>query len=142
MLQDIINFPAIVGFEIEMIRRDTKAIVIPFVPGSSHPAIDRLSQWVLQEESSPVGKVEQPHRQPELPQLAYRRFFEEVHHPVIGRSRYSTLPMRFSGRPERFHGRHAPLLGEHNAELLGELGLTRSEIGALEADGIIGDSLR
>jgi crotonobetainyl-CoA:carnitine CoA-transferase CaiB-like acyl-CoA transferase len=90
----------------------------------------------------PVGKVEQPHRQPELPQLAYRRFFEEVHHPVSGRSRYSTLPMRFSGRPERFHGRHAPLLGEHNAELLGELGLTRSEIGALEADGIIGDSLR
>jgi crotonobetainyl-CoA:carnitine CoA-transferase CaiB-like acyl-CoA transferase len=89
----------------------------------------------------PVGKVEQPHRQPGLPQLEFRNFFEEVHHPVIGRSRYSTLPMRFSSGPERFHGRHAPLLGEHNSELLSELGLTRSEIGALEADGIIGDSL-
>jgi crotonobetainyl-CoA:carnitine CoA-transferase CaiB-like acyl-CoA transferase len=89
----------------------------------------------------PVGKVELPHRQPELPQLAFRKFFEEVNHPVTGRSRYSTLPMRFSRGPERFHGRHAPLLGEHNAELLGELGLTRSELGALEADGIIGDSL-
>jgi crotonobetainyl-CoA:carnitine CoA-transferase CaiB-like acyl-CoA transferase len=50
--------------------------------------------------------------------------------------------MRFSRGPERVHGRHAPLLGEHNAELLGELGLTRSEISALDADGIIGDSLR
>jgi crotonobetainyl-CoA:carnitine CoA-transferase CaiB-like acyl-CoA transferase len=89
----------------------------------------------------PVGRVEQPHRQPELPQLAFRNYFEELHHPVIGRSRYSTLPMRFSPGPERFHGRHAPLLGEHNAELLGELGFTRSELGALEADGIIGGSL-
>ena len=63
----------------------------------------------------PVGKVVQPHRQPELPQLAFRNFFEEVDHPVIGRSRYSTLPMKFSRGPERLHERHAPLLGEHNA---------------------------
>ncbi len=90
----------------------------------------------------PVGKVVQPHRQPELSQLEFRSFFEEVQHPVIGRSRYSTLPMRFSRGPERLHERHAPLLGEHNEELLGELGLTRSEIDALEADGIIGGSLR
>jgi crotonobetainyl-CoA:carnitine CoA-transferase CaiB-like acyl-CoA transferase len=89
----------------------------------------------------PVGKVVLPHRQPELPQLAFRNFFEEVDHPVIGRSRYSTLPMRFSRGPERLHGRHAPLLGEHNEELLGELGLTRAEIEELAAEGIIGDSL-
>jgi len=50
---------AIVGFEIEMIRRDTKTLVIPYVPYASHPAIDRLSEWMLQEEESPVGKVEQ-----------------------------------------------------------------------------------
>jgi crotonobetainyl-CoA:carnitine CoA-transferase CaiB-like acyl-CoA transferase len=30
------------------------------------------------------------------------------------------------------------LLGEHTAELLGQLGLTRTEIDALETDGIIG----
>jgi crotonobetainyl-CoA:carnitine CoA-transferase CaiB-like acyl-CoA transferase len=89
----------------------------------------------------PVGKVEQPHLQPELPQLAFRNFFEEVDHPVIGNSRYSTLPMRFSRGPERLHGRPAPLLGEHNEELLGELGLTRSDIDELAAEGIIGGSL-
>jgi hypothetical protein len=32
-------------------------------------------------------------------------------------------------------------LGEHNDELLGELGLSRAEIDTLGADGIIGDSL-
>ena len=50
---------AIVGFEIDMIRRDTKAIVIPYVPGASHPAIDHLAEWRLQEDASPIGKVEQ-----------------------------------------------------------------------------------
>ena len=89
----------------------------------------------------PVGKVTQPHRQPDLPQLAFRNFFEELEHPVIGRSRYSTMPMRFSRGTGRIHERHAPLLGEHNEELLGELGLSTSEIDALEADGIIGGSL-
>ena len=103
---------------------------------SADEVVERL--W---DDGVPVGKVVQPHRQPDLPQLAARNFFEEVDHPVIGRSRYSTLPMRFSRGPERLHERHAPLLGEHNEELLGELGLTRSEIDTLEADGIIGGSL-
>jgi len=88
----------------------------------------------------PAGIVTQPHRQPELPQLEYRKFFEEMDHPVIGRSRYSTLPMKFSRGPAKRHARHAPLLGEHNAMLLGEIGLSASEIDALEADGIIGRS--
>jgi crotonobetainyl-CoA:carnitine CoA-transferase CaiB-like acyl-CoA transferase len=89
----------------------------------------------------PVGKVVQPHRQPDLAQIESRNFFEEVVHPVSGSSRYSTLPMKFSRGPARLHERHAPLLGEHTEELLTELGLTRSELDELEADGIIGASL-
>ena len=49
--------------------------------------------------------------------------------------------MRFSRGPERLHARHAPLLGEYNEELLGELGLNRSEIDELAAEGIIGGSV-
>ena len=89
----------------------------------------------------PVGKVMQPHCQPELAQLQARQFFEELDHPVIGRSRYSTLPMRFSRGPARLHERHAPLLGEHNGEILGGLGLSPADIDTLETDGIIGGSL-
>jgi len=90
----------------------------------------------------PVGQVMQPHHQPELDQLQARGFFEEVDHPVAGRSRLSTLPFTLSGGPERVHARPAPLLGEHNEELLGELGLTPEEIEQLEADGVIGRTLR
>ena len=51
---------------------------------SADEIVERL--W---EAGVPVGKVMQPHRQPELPQLASRGFFEEVDHPVIG-----TLPLQ------------------------------------------------
>jgi crotonobetainyl-CoA:carnitine CoA-transferase CaiB-like acyl-CoA transferase len=103
---------------------------------SGDEIVDRL--WSA---GVPVGKVLQPHHQTELAQLASRQFFEQVDHPVAGSSRYSTLPMRLSRGPQRFHTRHAPLLGEHTVELLGELGLSTAEIDDLSADHIIGDSL-
>jgi crotonobetainyl-CoA:carnitine CoA-transferase CaiB-like acyl-CoA transferase len=93
---------------------------------------------ILWDAGVPVAKVMQPHRQTELDQLAFRGFFEEVHHPVNGRAKLSTVPMRFSAGPELFHTHPAPLLGQHNHELLAELGLTAPEIADLEADGIIG----
>jgi crotonobetainyl-CoA:carnitine CoA-transferase CaiB-like acyl-CoA transferase len=89
----------------------------------------------------PAGEVHQPHEQTELPQMESRRFFESVDHPVIGGSRYATLPMTFSHGPHERHRRPAPLLGEHNVELLGGLGLSSAEIDALAADGVIGTAL-
>jgi crotonobetainyl-CoA:carnitine CoA-transferase CaiB-like acyl-CoA transferase len=110
---------------------------------------DQLAAWcedrgrddivrTLWDAGVPVAKVMQPHRQTELDQLAFRGFFEEIEHPVNGRAKLSTVPMRFSGGPGLFHTHSAPLLGQHNHELLAELGLTASEIADLEADGIIG----
>jgi crotonobetainyl-CoA:carnitine CoA-transferase CaiB-like acyl-CoA transferase len=113
-------------------------------------AIDeRLAAWcerrtrdeivaTLWDAGVPVAKVMQPHRQTELDQLAFRGFFEEVDHPVNGPARLSTVPMRLSAGPRKFHTQHAPLLGQHNHELLCELGLSGSEIADLEADGVIG----
>jgi crotonobetainyl-CoA:carnitine CoA-transferase CaiB-like acyl-CoA transferase len=112
---------------------------------------DRLAAWCehrsrddivasLWNAGVPVAKVMQPHRQTELDQLAFRGFFEDVDHPVNGRARLSTVPMRVSGGPGHFHTRPAPLLGQHNHEVLAELGLTASEIAGLEADGIIGQA--
>jgi crotonobetainyl-CoA:carnitine CoA-transferase CaiB-like acyl-CoA transferase len=74
---------------------------------------------LLADAGVPVGRVMQPHRQAELAPLSYRGFFEVVDHPVAGPARHSTLPIRFSGVPGRLHRGPAPLLGEHNEELLG-----------------------
>jgi crotonobetainyl-CoA:carnitine CoA-transferase CaiB-like acyl-CoA transferase len=117
-----------------------------------HDLIDRhLAEWcegrradevvdLLWPAGVPVAKVVQPHHQGDVAQLQARGFFEVVEHPVSGAARHSTLPMRFSLGPDRVHQRHAPLLGEHNAELLAELGLTGADIASLEADGVIGRS--
>ncbi|WP_297824548.1 CoA transferase [Mycobacterium sp.] len=112
---------------------------------------ERLAAWcehrgrdeivaTLWDAGVPVAKVMQPHRQTELEQLAFRGFFEEVDHPVNGPARLSTVPMRFSAGPNTFHTEHAPLLGQHNHELLTELGLSDAEIAGLEADGVIGSA--
>jgi crotonobetainyl-CoA:carnitine CoA-transferase CaiB-like acyl-CoA transferase len=86
----------------------------------------------------PVAKVMQPHRQTEIPQLDFRGFFEDVGHPVNAVTPHSTVPVRFSAGPDRFHVEPAPLLGQHNHELLTEIGLSADEIAELEADGVIG----
>lgn len=86
----------------------------------------------------PVAKVIQPHRQSELPQLAARGFFEVVDHPVNVTTKHSTLPYTSSRRPDKIHVRPAPLLGQHNHELLSELGLSDKDIDELEAQGVIG----
>jgi crotonobetainyl-CoA:carnitine CoA-transferase CaiB-like acyl-CoA transferase len=86
----------------------------------------------------PVAKVMQPHRQTEIPQLRHRGFFEQVGHPVNNAAPHSTLPVNLANGPPAFHRQAAPLLGEHNHELLSELGLSENEIAALAQAGVIG----
>ncbi|MBU9766004.1 CoA transferase [Mycobacterium sp. TNTM28] len=86
----------------------------------------------------PVAKVMQPHRQLELPQVRFRRFFEHVGHPVNNPAPHSTLPVSLANGPRTLHRHPAPLLGEHNHELLTELGLSDEEIATLAEDGVIG----
>jgi CoA:oxalate CoA-transferase len=70
-------------------------------------------------------------------QLAARQFFQTIDHPCAGKAIYPGAPFRLQGDAWR-HAR-APLLGEHNRYVLGELlGLSAQEIAALEAQGIIG----
>jgi crotonobetainyl-CoA:carnitine CoA-transferase CaiB-like acyl-CoA transferase len=76
------------------------------------------------------------------PQLLARHFYETLDHPVVGRQPLSTVPFRFAGRDragQPWLRRRAPLLGEHNTEILVDiLGLSADEVAALEADGVIG----
>jgi crotonobetainyl-CoA:carnitine CoA-transferase CaiB-like acyl-CoA transferase len=75
------------------------------------------------------------------PQLRARGYFEPVAHPLVGEHEYPGWPMRFSAGPDRYWRDPAPLLGQHNDEVLhGELGLTADEMARLREQHVIGDA--
>ena len=72
------------------------------------------------------------------PQLIASEILIETDHPVAGRLRQTRTPARFEGTPTEIR-QGAPRLGEHNLEILTELGFDAAEIDALRAKGAIGD---
>ncbi len=58
----------------------------------------------------------------------------EIDHPVEGKVPNIGFPVKFSGTPPQVR-RHPPLLGEHNREVLAELGIGKAEIAELTAGG-------
>lgn len=82
------------------------------------------------------GIVQTPEDLASCPQLEARRFYEEVVHPVMGSIRvpFRIFNMSVGGATCR---RPAPLLGQHNAEVLAEFGCSSAEIELLrECDAI------
>jgi crotonobetainyl-CoA:carnitine CoA-transferase CaiB-like acyl-CoA transferase len=61
---------------------------------------------------------------------------QQIEHPGIPGLRLPALPLSFD-RERATHASPPPLVGEHTAEILEELGYSDDEISALAADGII-----
>jgi crotonobetainyl-CoA:carnitine CoA-transferase CaiB-like acyl-CoA transferase len=68
--------------------------------------------------------------------LKARGFFAEITHPMAGTFSYPTAPARFSTTPWELR-RPAPCLGQHNAEVYGELGMSTREVEQLKREGIV-----
>ena len=73
----------------------------------------------------------------EHPQVLASEIIIETSHPIAGRLRQARVPARFAGtRPDPPRG--APLLGEHNEEILAEIGYDSAEIADLAERKVIG----
>jgi crotonobetainyl-CoA:carnitine CoA-transferase CaiB-like acyl-CoA transferase len=70
------------------------------------------------------------------PQVQARGMHQEVEHPTIGTVEMADSPMHFSRTPTTID-RHPPLLGEHTAEVLCELGYDKQTIDELDERDII-----
>jgi len=69
------------------------------------------------------------------PSFETRGIMQTMKHPR-GTLRMPTFPVRFDGAPPRVTP--APLLGEHNADVLGEwLGMSKDDVATLEKDKVI-----
>ncbi len=74
------------------------------------------------------------------PQVAASGILVEIEHPTAGRIRQARPAARFAGTPAGLR-RGAPELGEHNDEILRELGRSDAEIEELRAAGVIGSEM-
>jgi len=111
---------------------------------------ERLGAWcaahtsdaivtTLQGFGVPAEPVIAAHEQGALEQTQVRNLFVELVHPLAGSARFIREPFRMSSGPAVHNRRHAPLLGEHNRDILTRvLGRSDAEVDALERDGILG----
>jgi formyl-CoA transferase len=95
-------------------------------------------EWVerLQTAQVAAGPIYEFDEVFEDPQVKHLGLVAEVDQPGYGKARMLAFPVRASATPARIH-RAAPRLGEHTAEVLGELGLARGEIERLTAAAVI-----
>lgn len=92
---------------------------------------------LLQAAGVPAMRVHVEDSIAEDPHVAARGFIRGIEHPTLGRRLIVGIPWRFGGGGVGIRQR-APLLGEHNEYVLGEiLGLSTQEIEQLTARGVV-----
>jgi crotonobetainyl-CoA:carnitine CoA-transferase CaiB-like acyl-CoA transferase len=101
-------------------------------------ATDSTAEWVARFEKAQIaaGPIYEFDEVFEDPQVRHLGVVAEVEQPGYGKLRMVNFPVRASATPARLT-RPAPLLGEHTAEVLAELGLAPAEIERLAAAGAV-----
>lgn len=105
-----------------------------------------LDEWLADKDKFSVAAMAQELRLPftevltpaevvATPHFQERESFIEVEHPATGPVLQPGPPFRMSEIP--WQSGSAPLLGEHNAEVLSRLGYTSEEVARLRAAGVI-----
>jgi crotonobetainyl-CoA:carnitine CoA-transferase CaiB-like acyl-CoA transferase len=95
-------------------------------------------EWVdsLNAASVPAGPINDLADVFSDPQVLSRDMYQEIPHPTLGTIKQTGLPIKFSRTPGGLD-RHPPLLGEHNGEILGELGYSEEDIAGMLDKSVI-----
>jgi len=101
-------------------------------------AAGTTAEWVARFERAQIaaGPIYEFDEVFEDPQVKHLGLVASVEQPGYGPTRMLGFPVRASATPATIR-RPAPLLGQHTAEILGELGLPATEIERLAAAGVV-----
>lgn len=112
--------------------KEFDALILPWLMEHGKKEIEALAQEILM----PFGAILTIDEVLQDEHLRERQFFVGIEHPHTGTLTYPGTPMKMSASAPK-HDR-APLLGEHNSEVLqGRLGLDSESMVRLKAVGVI-----
>lgn len=118
--------------EAKMVNRDQLHTII-----ENRLVLDTTEHWI--EKFRAVGiwcaKVNTYEDLPEDPQILHNGIIKEIDHPVAGKFKAIGTPIEFSATPPTIR-RTPPALGEHNEEILRELGFGEKDIERFKNAGI------
>src|SRR5205807_1635163 len=122
-------------------RREPARLHAGAPPRSGRPLLrlrDAPAEWVRRFEAAQVaaGPIYEFDEVFEDPQVKHLGLVTEIDQPGYGKAKMLAFPVRASATPATIR-RPAPRLGEHTAEVLGELGLPKSEIDRLATAGVV-----
>ena len=117
-------------------RLKNRAILVPMLQELFLTAPAGEWDQALQAVSVPCGVINDLADVFSDPQVRHRQMVVEVPHPTLGGIQQTGIPVKFSLTPGVMR-RHPPLLGEHNEEILGDLGYSSEEVRHLSEKGII-----
>jgi formyl-CoA transferase len=118
-------------------RKDNKEELIEIIEGwMANFDTDEEVMAVLEEHRVPAGQVIDPAEAISHPYFRERGMVREVPDPVLGEITIPGDPFKFSSQGEPLD-LVAPLLGEHNVEVLAELGYPAERIDELAESGVL-----
>jgi crotonobetainyl-CoA:carnitine CoA-transferase CaiB-like acyl-CoA transferase len=96
------------------------------------------AEWVarLGDAGVPAGPIARISDVMTDPQVLHREMVVEIRHPRAGTVRVNGVPLKFSETPGAVRSA-PPVLGEHTAKVLGELGYSEAEAAALHEAGAV-----
>lgn len=95
-------------------------------------------EWLalLAEAGVPAGPINTIPEALDEPQVCYREMVRSYRHPAAGSVKLVMSPFRFGGRATN-SGRPPPLIGQHTAEVLGEIGFGSKELAHLRRQRVV-----
>ena len=119
-------------------RRQHEAALDQLISGWTSGQTDYRVTEILQKAGVPAAPMLDNETLPSDPHVQARRMFLQIPHPELTETTVMAPPWKTDCPADAEIKRHAPLLGEHNEYVLGELlGMTPEEIETLVREQVV-----